>query len=245
MITISEYTTKTPMRMIGEFAGFCWGANTKDNEKNVKRAIDCIMSEHGRTEEFPDLYLIVDGTSAKCLRELYTHIGGSPTRLQASTRYIDYEKKGVPVITPPSIANKELAKEAWDETIESIKKGMNKLKAFGVPNEDVTNLLPLAYQSKMVWKVNLRTLINFMHKRLCARAYWEIRQLSNELKEVISDYSDEWKQLADWLFVPYCERYKFMNPDFCFCTESKCCGRHPNIKDLKIVSKYEGEDDGK
>ena len=65
MITISEYTTKTPMRMIGEFAGFCWGANTKDNEKNVKRAIDCIMSEHGRTEEFPDLYLIVDGTDSK------------------------------------------------------------------------------------------------------------------------------------------------------------------------------------
>lgn len=65
MITISEYTTKTPMRMIGEFAGFCWGANTKDNEKNVKRAIDCIMSEHGRTEEFPDLYLIIDQVDSK------------------------------------------------------------------------------------------------------------------------------------------------------------------------------------
>lgn len=245
MITISEYTTKTPLRMIGEFAGFCWGANTKENERNVKRAIDCIMSEHGRTEEFPDLYLIIDGTSAKCLRELYTHIGGSPTRLQASTRYIDYEKKGVPVITPPSVANKELAKETWDETIEAIKVGMNKLKVFEVPNEDVTNLLPLAYQSKMVWKVNLRTLINFMNKRLCTRAYWEIRQLSNELKKLVSEYSEEWKQIADWLFVPYCERYKFINPDFCFCTESKCCGRHPNIKDLKIVSKYEGEDDGK
>ena len=245
MITISEYTTKTPLKMIGEFAGFCWGANTKDNEKNVKRAIDCIISEHGRTEEFPDLYLIIDETSAKCLRELYTHIGGSPTRLQASTRYIDYEKKGVPVITPPSIANKELAKEAWNETIEAIKVGMNKLKAFEVPNEDVTNLLPLAYQSKMVWKVNLRTLINFMNKRLCARAYWEIRKLSYELKKLISEYSDEWKQIADWLFVPYCERYKFMNPEFCFCTESKGCGRYLNIKDLKVVSKYELEDDGR
>ena len=157
--------------------------------------------------------------------------------MQASTRYIDYEKKGVPVITQPSIANKEPAKKAWDETIEAIKIGMNKLKALEIPNEDVTNLLPLAYQSKMVWKVNLRTLINFMNKRLCSRAYWEIRQLSNEIKKLVSEYSDEWRQIADWLFVPYCERYKFMNHDFCFCTESKCCGRHPNIKDLKIVSK--------
>ena len=235
MILIDESTTKEPLKMIGKFAGFCWGANTKDNEKNINRAIDCIMSEHGRTEEFPDLYLIIDEVSAKCLRELYTHIGGSPTRLQASTRYIDYEKKGVPVITPPSIANKELAKEAWDETIEAIKVGMNKLKSLGVPNEDLTNLLPLAYQSKMVWKVNLRTLINFMNKRLCSRAYWEIRKLSEELKEKISEYSDEWKIISDWLFVPYCERYKFMNPDFCFCTEAKCCGRHLPIKEIKIV----------
>ena len=116
---------------------------------------------------------------------------------------------------------------------------MNKLKALEIPNEDVTNLLPLAYQSKMVWKVNLRTLINFMNKRLCSRAYWEIRQLSNEIKKLVSEYSEEWRQIADWLFVPYCERYKFINHDFCFCTESKGCGRHPNIKDLKIVSKTE------
>ena len=87
MITISEYTTKTPLSQIGMFSGFCWGANTKDNEKNIKRAIDCIMSEHGRTEEFPDLYLIIEDVDAKTLRELYTHIGGLPTRLQASTRY--------------------------------------------------------------------------------------------------------------------------------------------------------------
>ena len=74
-------------------------------------------------------------------------------------------------------------------------------------------------------------------QRLCTRAYWEIRQLSNELKKLVSEYSDEWKQIADWLFVPYCERYKFINPDFCFCTESKCCGRHPIINELKIVKK--------
>ena len=235
MITISEYTTKTPLQMIGEFAGFCWGANTKDNEKNIKRAIDCIMSEHGRTEEFPDLYLIIENVDAKTLRELYTHIGGAPTRLQASTRYIDYEKKGVPVITPPSIENNSQAKEVCDKTIEAIKAGMNKLKSIAIPNEDLTNLLPLAYQSKMVWKVNLRTLVNFFNKRLCKRSYWEIQQLSNAIKKLVSEYSDEWKQIADWLFVPYCERYKFINAGFCFCIVSGCCGRYGNINELYMV----------
>jgi thymidylate synthase ThyX len=111
-------------------------------------------------------------------------------------------------------------------------------------NEDVTNLLPLAYQSKMVWKVNLRTLINFMNKRLCTRAYWEIREASLELKKLLSEYSDEWKKITDMLFVPTCEKYKFINKDFCFCTETKCCNRHPHISKLKIVS-IDSEDDGR
>jgi len=220
MIEIKDYTTKTPLQMIGEFAGICWGANTKDSEKNIKRALDCIVSGHERVEEFPEVYVVLDGYSAKCIRELYTHIGGAPTRLQASTRYIDYEKKGVPVVTPPSIANNELAKEAWDETIEAIKRGMKALKALGVPNEDVTNLLPLAYQTKMVWRVNLRTLVHFMNMRLCSRAYWEIRSLSNDLKKALSNYSDEWKIICDNLFVPKCEVSGY-------CTETKCCGRKP------------------
>ena len=39
MIEISEYTTKTPLKMIGEFAGECWGADTTIDEKNLKRAL--------------------------------------------------------------------------------------------------------------------------------------------------------------------------------------------------------------
>ena len=113
MIEIKKYTTEYPLQMIGELSGICWGANTEDIEKNIKRAWDCIDSGHERTEEFPDIYMVVDGYSAKCLRELYTHIGGAPTRLQESTRYIDYEKRGVPVITTPAIVRSELASEAW------------------------------------------------------------------------------------------------------------------------------------
>ena len=220
MVEVKNYTTKNPLQMTGEMAGVCWGANIKDNEKNIARAIDCIISGHERTEEFPDVYLVIDGYSAKCIRELYTHIGGAPTRLQASTRYIDYEKKGVEVVTPHSVANQELAKEAWDETIEAIRTGMSKLKALGIPNEDLTNLLPLAYKTKMVWKVNLRTLVHFMNTRLCSRAYWEIRALSSEIKKALENYSEEWAIISNNLFKPKCEVTGF-------CTETKCCGRAP------------------
>ncbi len=230
MIKILNYTTTEPLSLIGEMAGICWGANTQDIEKNIKRAWDCIDSGHERTEEFPDIYMVIDGYSAKCLRELYTHIGGAPTRLQASTRYIDYEKKGVPVITPISILRNAEALRTWNGAIEEIKSAMSKLKDLGIPNEDVTNLLPLAYESKMVWKVNLRTLVHFMQKRLCTRAYWEIRNLSVDICEALSKYSEEWEDIVRALFVPECEF-------FGYCREAKSCGRMIKKEDLLKLSK--------
>ena len=216
-IEIKEWTMKDPLSCMGYNAGVCWGAKL-DKDKNIARAIDCIKSGHGRVEELPDVYLVIEGFSAKALRELYTHIGGSPTRLQASTRYIDYEK-GFDVVTPPSVENNNDAAEVWHKAISDIKMAMSALKALGIPKEDYTNLLPLAYQSKMIWKVNLRTLVNFMNLRTCSRAYWEIREFSNMLKKALMEYSPEWEIICKELFVPKCDAIGY-------CTEAKCCGRH-------------------
>lgn len=102
-ITIQNYTCKNPITMIGFEAGICWGADTADEKKNYRRGLDCLESGHGRTFEFPDVYLTLEGYSARVIREWYTHIGGQPTRLQASTRYINYEH-GFDYVTPASIA---------------------------------------------------------------------------------------------------------------------------------------------
>ena len=51
---LEEYTTKTPLQLIGEMAGVCWGAKL-DKDKNIARAFDCIKSGHGRVEELPDV----------------------------------------------------------------------------------------------------------------------------------------------------------------------------------------------
>lgn len=199
----------------------CYGTDYSDPKKNVKRAKTHIKA-HGRLQELPDVYMVIDGYSAKCLRELYTHIGGSPTRMQASTRYIDYSKE-FNYITPSSVEKDPVAKKTWDMTMEFISNQMKQLKQLNVPVEDLTNILPLDYETKMIWKVNLRCLINFMNMRLCSRAYWEIRKLSKELKDELSNYSDEWKWICDEFFVPKCEVSGF-------CTEHECCGRKPKMQ---------------
>ena len=100
-ITILSGTTLNPISKIGLMAGVCWGSDTSDPDKNYQRGMDCIQSGHGRTLEFVNVEMILDGYSARVIREWYTHIGGAPTRLQASTRYIDYGKFGY--VIPPSL----------------------------------------------------------------------------------------------------------------------------------------------
>ena len=215
-ITILPQTTKDPLQLIGTTSAVCYNADISNKEKNIKRALDCIHSGHGRVLEWPNVEVIVEGFSAKMMREAMRHIVGTSV-LQASTRYIDYEK-GFDVITPPAIESNNDAMEVWYKAISDIKMAMGALKALGIPKEDYTNLLPLAYQSKMIWKVNLRTLVNFMNMRLCSRAYWEIREFSNMLKKALMEYSPEWEIICKELFVPKCDAVGY-------CTEAKCCGR--------------------
>ena len=89
MITILKETPKNPITLMGERAGVCWGADTDNKEKNYKRGLECIKSGHHRVLEYVNVEMILDGYSARVIREWYTHIGGAPTRLQASTRYIN------------------------------------------------------------------------------------------------------------------------------------------------------------
>lgn len=221
IVTILPETTKNPITLMGVRAGVCWGADISNNEKNYKRGLDCIKSGHGRVMEYVNIEMVIDGYSAKVLREYYTHIGGSPTRLQASTRYIDYSKgDGFAYITPDSIVKNE-AKIAWDAWMHTINDAIKTLIAeYNIPVEDATMLLPLAYSSKMVDRRNLRNFVDMSRQRMCSRAYWEYRELFKDICNALREYSDEWKWIVDNLFHAKCDEVGY-------CTESKSCGRKP------------------
>ena len=111
-IIIQGETVKDPISLIGREAGVCWGADILAEDKNYKRGLDCLISGHGRTLEYLQAYVVLEGYSARVIRELYTHIGGAPTRLQASTRYIDYQK-GFDYVIPPKISSNEEANQVY------------------------------------------------------------------------------------------------------------------------------------
>ena len=216
-IVILNETTKNPITEIGYMAGVCRKGASKSNEANYKRGLEVIQSHHDRCLEFVNVQMILSGYSARVIREWYTHIGGSPTRLQESTRYAD--ESAFSYVIPPSVKEDSDACYLYRETMLYISDVMQKLKDRGVSTEDISMLLPLGMTTKVVDKRNLRNLVEMSHQRMCNRAYWEYRQLMNDIIFELKQYSEEWETLINMnIFCPKCDVLGE-------CTEKKGCGR--------------------
>ena len=215
-VTILSTTTLNPISLIGERAGICWETNITKPDKNYKRGIDCINANHGRTLEYVNIELVLEGYSARVIREWYTHIGGAPTRLQASTRYIDYNN--FEYYIPPTILNNPKAKEIYTDFMHNISKTEQDLISLDIPKEDVALILPLGMTTKIVDKRNLRNLIDMSRQRMCTRAYHEFRQLLSDICTALKNYSTEWEYIINTQMKPKCEVLGY-------CPEKKSCGR--------------------
>ncbi len=216
-ITILPETTIDPISLMGRRAGICWGADITDSEKNYKRGLDCIKSNHGRVFEFVNIEAIIEGYSARVIREWYTHIGGSPTRLQSSTRYVNYDN--FEYIIPKTVQTEE-QKTWYNNAIDTISQTLQNLEESGVKREDAAMLLPLGMATKIVDKRNVRNVISMAEQRMCSRAYWEYRELFNEYIKQLKLYSEEWATLIPMVMQPKCETLGY-------CPEKYSCGRKP------------------
>lgn len=224
LVKILETTTENPITLIGERAGICWGTDISDPVKNYKRGIQVLNDGHGRPLEFVNIEMVLDGYSARVIREWYTHIGGAPTRLQESTRYLNFDQ-GFGYVTPYMILGSgtealDIYKKTMSDIAESYKKLVDECK---ISKEDAAMILPLGMKTKIVDKRNLRNFIDICHQRLCNRAYWEFQDLVIDIINALRDYGTEWEELAESFLVPKCEFYGY-------CTEHSSCGHIDHYK---------------
>ena len=216
-ITILPETTKDPISLMGRRAGVCWGADTSDTKKNYKRGLDCVQSNHGRVMEYVNIEAVIDGYSARVIREWYTSLGGAPTRLQASTRYIDYSN--FDYIIPKSIKTQEQS-ATYCAIMNEIRDSSQQLEKLGVPREDIGLILPLGMTTKIVDKRNIRNVMDMSRQRMCTRAYWEYRELFDDYLNELANYSEEWAEIIPMLMMPKCEMLGY-------CPEKYGCGKYP------------------
>ena len=224
-IKILEQTCKNPIQFMGQCAGIAYGSDITDPQKNYRRGLNCVKAGHGRVLEFCDVYMDIQGYSARVIREFMRHVGDGLTVIQESTRYIDYQD--FKYIIPEKIKKDyDVPYEIYTHTMSEIQDAIGRLLyEYNIPKEDVANLLPLGMVTGLSCKHNLRTLEAMAHQRFCSRAYWEFQDLMKNLKEALSDYSEEWKTLCDMLFIPKCERYGY-------CEEEFSCGRYPMKEEI-------------
>ena len=165
------------------------------------------------------MWFVLEGYSAKVIREFYTHNGGAPTRLQASTRYIKYQD--YEYVVPPKKATNKDAKQMYDSCMKAIAEATSYMQnECGIPQEDANMVLPLGMATTISYRFNSRTLMTMAEQRLCTRAYWEFRQLMKDIIEALSEYSDEWKTICDLFFKCKCDKAGY-------CLEHKSCGKYP------------------
>jgi thymidylate synthase (FAD) len=122
----------------------------------------------------------VEGVSRVLSHQMVRHRIASYS--QKSQRYVPEENFSY--ITPPSVRENIEASRIFREQMDKINDAYSVLRGL-VHHEDARYLLPNACETKFVFTMNARSLLNFFRLRCCMRAQWEIRELAETIyKEV-------------------------------------------------------------
>jgi thymidylate synthase (FAD) len=178
-------------------------------------------SGHASPIEHVSFTFAVEGVSRALTHQLVRHRIASYS--QQSQRYVD--GSDFDYILPPAIARIPEAKERFESFIAEIGNAYRDLKNILEANgrgekakEDARFVLPQAAESKIVFTMNCRSLINFFEHRCCTRAQWEIRGMANQMLDICREVLPVVFKTAG----ARCERL-----GYCPEGEKFTCGRYP------------------
>jgi thymidylate synthase (FAD) len=191
-------------------------------EKRAKLIAQVVGSDHTSTIEHVSFTFAIEGVSRVLTHELVRHRVASYSH--QSQRYVSAEN--FKYIIPPSIKSNKQALDIYKKTILQDQKIYNDLLNLGIIKEDARFVLPNATETKIIVTMNARSLFNFLRRRMCNRAQWEIRTLAYKMHELLMKAAPNIFKYAG----PTCKTEKI-------CWEGKLnCGL-PNVKkDIEIKS---------
>ncbi len=160
--------------------------------ERVQSVLSTIMkSGHFSTLEHVSYTFAVDGVSRALTHQLVRHRLASFN--QQSQRYVKFTE-GVETVKPDTVSRDEEANRIFDEAINAVLEGYQKLLDVGIPAEDARYLLPNAAETKIVITMNIRELLHFFSLRCCNRAQWEIREMAHRMLALV-------KPTAPYIFM--------------------------------------------
>lgn len=244
--------TPEPEKIVSAAAKLCYSrVGTSDilenlNADNTEKYLNMLMDlGHESPIEHASFTFAVEGISRTLTHQLVRHRMASYS--QQSQRYVKLEQ--FQYIIPHSIENISKAKELFIKSMEDsqttynslvdilITENIKKLQDEGkdektskrlaekIAIEDARYVFPNACETKIMFTMNVRSLLNFFKHRCCNRAQWEIREMSDLMLMEI-------KKIAPTLF-------KYAGPP-CLagtCPEGKMsCGKIKEVRE-KYASK--------
>lgn len=199
-------------KLVASAAKLCYSAvGISDIEKNldganIEKFLEMLISlGHESPIEHVTFTFAAEGVSRSLTHQLVRHRIASYS--QQSQRYVKLEQ--FEYVIPPSIEKDKQAKELFQEAMkkdqeyynriteilyenklkELLKAGMEEKKARHEAEkkaiEDARYVFPNACETKIVFTMNARTLLNFFRLRCCDRAQWEIRNLATEMLKLV------------------------------------------------------------
>ena len=217
--------TPEPEKVVAAAAKLCYSSavnidtlmNGLTDEKTTKFIEHLMSLGHQSPLEHITFTFGVEGVSRVLLAELTRHrIASYSVR---SMRYVSESEFNY--VTPNTIKNKNLTTE-YDNLVEQCRKFYDKMIEAGIPKEDARMILPNATHTRIIFTMNLRSLLNMLSLRCCTRAQWEIRQMANEILKIC-------KEKFPVLFSHAGASCDYKG----YCPEgSMSCGRAPRIEEL-------------
>lgn len=193
--TILVASTPEPLAVIASAAKLCYSAgepetvvscvkaSLKDEEKRAKilgLIDDIYQSGHMSPFEHVSYTFGVSGLSRVTSHQLVRHRVASFS--QQSQRYV--KQSNAEFVLPPSIKENNCEALFEVQTEECIK-AYNEMVSKGVPAEDARFILPHGAYTNIIFTMNARELLHFFKLRLCKRAQWEIRELGEQMLELV------------------------------------------------------------
>lgn len=208
--------TPDPDLLIAQAAKLCYSKVGVDEIKEkldkeaTEKFIKMLMGfSHVSPLEHVSFTFAVEGVSRTLSHQLVRHRIASYS--QQSQRYV--ELNNFEYIVPPKIAKNKEALKIFKETMENDKEAYRKISELLIKDnaqkyivegmeeekakksatkesiEDARYVFPNACETKLVFTMNVRSLLHFLELRCCNRAQWEIRDLATKMLEELKKIS--------------------------------------------------------
>jgi len=205
-----------PERIVAAAAKLCYSKSSPstllqglDDEKTEEFLSR--LSNYGHFSPTEHIYFNfgIEGISRACSHQIVRHRIASYS--QQSQRYVDLSSaEAIGFVVPEDILDDEELLEKYMDNIkeefkfyqaaidtfeEKYKKELygdeeiTKKQATAIHKkalEDARYLLPNACETKLFMTINARSLFNFFNERCCERAQWEIRDVANQMLDLVS-----------------------------------------------------------